>query len=318
MIRRALVCGVSGQDGAYLAQSLAARGYDVHGTSRNTNSTPANLVRLGIVDAVTLHRMDAADPSDVADILTSVRPDEIYYLAAQSSVERSFKLPLETWIASAVGLVNVLEAARATVPEARILNAASGDCFGETLGSGPATEHTQFAPRSPYAAAKCAGHHAVNVARTAYGQFACSAFLFSHESPLRPDNFVVAKVASAVRQIASGSRERLRLANTAVIRDWGWAPEYVDAMRRMLQHDNPKDFVIATGHSHSLADFVKMAFAAANLDWCDHVDEGGEPPRPADVTMQYADPTRARELLGWKAEVGLSSLAHRLVRGEIG
>jgi GDPmannose 4,6-dehydratase len=265
-----------------------------------------------------VHRVEPSNPADALAVVGSVRPDEIYYLAAQSSVGLSFELSAQTWAASAMGLVNVLAAARSAAPAARILNAASGECFGETSASTPATEQSPFRPRSPYAAAKCASHHAVEAARTAFGQFACSAFLFNHESPLRGEGFVTGKIAAAVRRIAAGSNERLLLGSISVVRDWGWAAEYVEALQRMLEQPEPRDFVIATGRSHSLAEFVQSAFAAANLDWHDHVDPGTEPARPGEAAAQHADPTRARHLLGWHARADLEVVAARVVRQELG
>jgi GDPmannose 4,6-dehydratase len=313
-VTRALICGASGQDGAYLAQTLSGKGYEVHGSTRGPASlSPANLTALGVADRVILHSLQPTDADAVVALLDEVRPDEIYYLAAQSSVWRSFEEPLATFQASALGLWTMLDAARRIVPGARILNAASGDCFGETPADAPATENSPFHPRSPYAAAKCAGHHAISVARLADGQFACSAFLFNHESPLRPETFAFGKIIAAIRRIAGGAEEKLRLGDVEVVRDWGWAPDYVEAMWRMLQQDEPGDFVIATGSSHRLADFVALAFAEAGLDWRDHVIVGAVRPRPTDISRQFADPCRAREILGWQAGVSLKELASRLV-----
>ena len=312
--RRALVCGVTGQDGAYLARLLLERGYAVHGTSRGGAS--ANLERLGVDGGVQLHRMQPTAAAEVAAVLREVRPDEIYYLAAQSSVARSFDEPVEAWRSSAEGILHMLEGARAEAPLAKLMFAASGDCFGVTSADWPATEETRFAPRSPYAAAKCAGSHLVSVARLASRQFACSAFLFSHESPLRPETFALGKIAGAARRIAAGSDETLSLGTVDVIRDFGWAPEYVEAMWLMLQREEPLDFIVATGRSHRLSEFVELAFASVGLDWRDHVAVGSEPPRPADIAHQHADPSRAGALLGWKARVALPELAARMVAGE--
>ena len=311
MARKALIFGVTGQDGAYLARLLLARGYEVLGTTRGgTAGAPANLARLGVAGDVGLHRLDPADGAAVSATVTALRPDEVYYLSAQSSVRRSFGKPVATLIASAVGLANVLAAA---APGVRILNAASGDCFGETSADAPATEASPFRPRSPYAAAKCAAHHLVSAARAADGRFACSAFLFNHESPLRPESFVVGKVAAAARRIAAGSDEILELGDVEVVRDWGWAPDYVEAMWLMLQQDEPGDFVIATGRSHKLADLVARCFAAAGLDWQDHVRPDAFPPRRSDIRVHHADPGLARERLGWQASTGLDELARKLM-----
>jgi len=311
MSSKALIFGVTGQDGAYLARLLLAKGYQVLGTTRGDGArAPANLARLGVAGEVGLHRLDPADGAAVAAAVAALRPDEIYYLAAQSSVRESFEKPVETLIASAVGLANVLAAAP---PQVRILNAASGDCFGETSAAAPATEASPFRPRSPYAAAKCAAHHIVAAERAGRDRFACSAFLFNHESPLRPESFVVGMIAAAARRIARGSAETVELGNVEVVRDWGWAPDYVEAMWRMLQQDEPRDFVIATGRSHRLADLVERCFAAVGLDWRDHVRAGAVPPRPSDVATHHADPGLARERLGWQASTGLDELARKLM-----
>lgn len=309
---RALICGVGGQDGAYLARFLLGQGYEIVGTTRHQGSNVANLRKLGLEGAIRIVEMDPLGRGEVERVLAESEAKEIYYLAAQSSVWRSFEQPAETFEAAAVGLVNLLEAARRLGPDIRIFNAASGDCFGETAADVPATERSPFAPRSPYAAAKCAAHHAVAAARAAYGSYACSGFLFTHESPLRSEDFVVGKSLAAARRIASGSRETLALGNVEICRDWGWAPDYVAAMWRMLQLDAPEDFVLATGRSHRLGDLVERIFAAFALDWRDHVEIGSAKPRPGDISGQYADPALARERLGWSAELTLDELARRL------
>ncbi|HWU73535.1 MAG TPA: GDP-mannose 4,6-dehydratase, partial [Sphingomonas sp.] len=251
--RSALIWGVGGQDGAYLARLLLDKDYRVQGTSRGS-AIPDNLARLGIAERVALHRVDPSDSTRVAEIIATVTPDEIYYLAGQSSVGRSFAEPEATFAGAAFGLLNVLEAARRLAPDAVLLNAASGDCFGETLE--PATERSCFRPRSPYAAAKCSAHLLIEANRVAYGQRACSAFLFPHESPLRPDSFVIGKLMAAIRRIAAGDRAPLELGDLSVVRDWGWAPDYVAAMWAMLQRDTLEDLILATGTSMRLQDFV--------------------------------------------------------------
>lgn len=312
--RRALICGVTGQDGRLLAQLLATKGYEVHGTSRRPPSAASqDFGKLGPGSEVRLHAASLADTRQLQAILAEVRPQEVYYLAAQSSVARSFEHPEQAWESSAMGLVRLLKAIEQSGQAPRLLYAASGDCFGETEEDEPVREDTPFRPRSPYAAAKCAGHHALAAARLA-GQFACSAFLFSHESPLRPENFVIAKIVAAAARIAAGSDERLALGGVEMIRDWGWAPEYVEAMWRMLQTDAPIDLVIATGRSHPLARVVELAFDEVGLDWRRHVDVGGMPPRPADIHRQHADPQLARDLVGWEATVDLREMVGLLVQ----
>jgi GDPmannose 4,6-dehydratase len=312
--KRALICGVTGQDGAYLARFLLGRDYRLFGTTRGDPAAGVpNLQRLGVADGVTMLRMDPVSPAEAAAAIRAAAPAEIYYLAAQSSVWRSFEAPVAAFEGSAIGLINLLEAARAEAPDARLFNAASGDCFGEAPAQAPITEQSPFRPRSPYAAAKCAGHHALAVARLAYGQFACSGFLFTHESPLRPEAFAVGKAIAAARRIAAGAGETLRLGNVDIVRDWGWAPTYVEAMWAMLQQPDPRDFVLASGESHSLAALVEQIFAALGLDWRDHVEAGAQPPRPSDIAAQHADPSAAQAALGWSGRIALDALAARLV-----
>lgn len=308
--RSALIWGVGGQDGAYLARLLLDKGYRVHGTSRG-ETVPANLRRLGIGDEVELHVADPADGARVGEVIAVVAPVEIYYLAGQSSVGRSFAEPEATFAGAALGLLNVLEAARRVVPDAAMLNAASGDCFGETVA--PATEQSPFRPRSPYAAAKCSAHLLLEANRVAHGQRACSAFLFPHESPLRPDSFVIGKLMAAIRRFVAGDRTPLELGDLNVVRDWGWAPDYVAAMWAMLQRATPEDLIIATGTSMRLEDFVAAAFAAIGLDWREHVKSVPGLRRPADIAEQHADPSRAAEVIGWRASVAGEALVKRLV-----
>ena len=314
MTRSALIFGISGQDGAYLARLLSGENYEVHGATRgDPAAAPVNLVRLKVADDVAMHRADPCDAEAVARVVQDVRPDEIYYLAGQSSVSASFDKPRETWDAATIGLMNVLAAARSHVPAARIVNAGSGDCFGETTADAPSNERSPFAPRSPYAAAKCAAHLLLAADRIAYGQWACSAFLFAHESPLRPVHFVIGKVAAAARRIARGSDETLALGDLSIVRDWGWAPDYVEAMWRMARRDAPEDLVIATGESRPLEALVAAIFAAAGLDWRDHVRAGAHPARPADIAAQYADPSRARSALDVDLRRPLDELARLLL-----
>ena len=308
--RTALIWGVGGQDGAYLARLLLEKGYRVHGTSRR-EGVPGNLQHLGIAADISLHVVDPAEAPLVRETIAEAAPDEIYYLAGQSSVGRSFAEPEATFAGAALGLLNVLEAARHRVPGAALLNAASGDCFGETAM--PATEATRLAPRSPYAAAKCSAHLLIEANRVAYGQRACSAFLFPHESPLRPDSFVIGKLMAAIRRFAAGDHTPLELGDLSVVRDWGWAPDYVAAMWAMLQRDSPEDVILATGTSMRLEDIVAAAFAAIGLDWRDHVKSIPGLHRPADIARQRADPSRAAATIGWRAATVGEELVKRLV-----
>ena len=301
--RIALICGISGQDGAYLAQFLLGKGYTVFGTSRDAQgSSFANLIKLGIKHQV--HILSMA-PEDFRSILVSLRksnPDEIYYLAGQSSVGLSFEQPAETIQSITVGTLNMLEGCRMMDKNIRLYQAGSGECFGNTHGA-PASEKTPFYPMSPYAVAKSTAYWLVNNYRDAYGQFACTGILFNHESPLRPERFVTQKIIYAVKRIANGSSEKLSLGRLDISRDWGWTPEYVRAMWLMLQQDGPEDYVVATGAPIALEDFVRTAFECAGLDWRKYVVQDEKLFRPADATVSFGDPTKAFKKLGWQATI---------------
>jgi GDPmannose 4,6-dehydratase len=313
---RALILGVSGQDGAYLAQLLLDKGYEVFGTSRDaTLNSFSSLTRLGIRERVRLLSVAPSDFRSVLQAIVQVSPDEIYNLSGQSSVGLSFEQPVETMDSIGTATLNLLEAIRFTGRPIRFYNASSGECFGDTKGQ-PATEETPFRPRSPYAVAKAAAHWQVDNYREAYRLFACSGILFNHESPLRPARFVTRKIVAAAARIARGSPEKLRLGNVRVSRDWGWAPEYAEAMWRMLQHREPADFVIATGETRSLEDFVRIAFAAADLDWREHVEIDETLFRPTDLAANAADPGKARRELGWTAAVRMEEVVRRMVEAE--
>lgn len=314
--RTALICGVSGQDGAYLAQLLLERGYTVHGASRDAQAISfGNLRRLGLLDDVRLESLTITDFRSVLQALRRVRPDEVYNLAGQSSVALSFEQPVETLESISVGTLNLLEAIRFTERPIRFYNAGSGECFGDTRE--PADESTAFRPRSPYAVAKSAAHWEVANYADAYGLYACTGILFNHESPLRAERFVTKKIVAAACRIARGSGERLRLGDLSVQRDWGWAPEYVEAMWRMLQQDSPATYVIATGKSHTLQQFVACAFTEVGLDWHDHVDVDRRLFRPADITFASANPSLAREQLGWSARAQMPDVVRMMVAAEL-
>ena len=282
-MKRALICCVGGQDGAYLARLLLDKGYTVVGTSRDAQTSSfSNLHRLGIRDRVETVSVTLTDFRSVLQGITDAQPDEIYNLAGQTSVGLSFQLPVETLESISIGTLNLLEALRFSRLPARLYNACSSECFGDT-GGVPATEETAFRPRSPYGVAKAAAFWQVANYREAYGLFACSGILFNHESPLRPERFVTQKIVAAARRIAGGSDERLVLGNLDVVRDWGWAPEYVDAMWRMLQADAPDDYIVATGESRSLRTFVAEAFEAVGLDAWDNVSTDPTLFRPSDL-----------------------------------
>jgi GDPmannose 4,6-dehydratase len=314
--RTALICGISGQDGAYLAALLLGKGYRVVGTSRDAQIGEfGNLARLGLGGRVELASMAINDFRSVLQVLARFEPDEIYNLAGQSSVGLSFDQPVETLESLTIGTLNLLESIRFLDRPMRLYSAGSGECFGETSGE-PANEDTPFRPRSPYAVAKAAAFWEVANYREAYGLFACSGILFNHESPLRPERFVTQKIVRAACRIAAGSTERLQLGNMDVYRDWGWAPEYVEAMWRMMQRATPNDYVIATGRTHSLDEFVDAAFACVGLNARDHVDSNVSLRRPSDLRFGRADPARAAAELDWRAEVGMQSVVERMVAAE--
>jgi GDPmannose 4,6-dehydratase len=317
-MKNALIIGVSGQDGAYLAKLLLYKGYRVAGTSRDASATSFdNLCRLGIRDRVQTYSMSLNDFRSTIQVISKVVPDEIYNLAGQSSVGLSFDQPVETFESISVGTLNLLECLRFLKIDTRLYSAGSSECFGNTDGQ-TADEKTLFMPRSPYAMAKAAAFWAVANYREAYGLFACTGILFNHESPLRPERFVTRKIVRSACRIATGSKEKLSLGNIDIQRDWGWAPEYVDAMWRMLQQDQADDYVIATGETHSLKDFIKAVFAHLDLDWKLHVESNPELLRPTDIMVSRGNPAKATERLSWRARYKMSDVAKMMADAEIG
>jgi GDPmannose 4,6-dehydratase len=316
-MKRALICGVSGQDGSYLARLLLSKGYEVFGASRDAQAASfSNLESIGIRDRVTFVSIAVNDFRSVFQALSRVRPDEVYNLAGQSSVGLSFEQPVETMESISIATLNLLEAIRFTGASTRFYNAGSSECYGAS-GDSACDEDTPFRPRSPYAVAKAAAYWEVANYREAYDLFACTGVLFNHESPLRPERFVTRKIVSAVARIARGSGEKLLLGNLAISRDWGWAPEYVEAMWMMLQQDEPQDFVIATGRSHTLEEFVELAFKEVDLDWRDHVRVDSQLFRPTDLQHSNANPGRAREILGWRAANGMKEVVKNMIAAEL-
>ena len=311
-VGKALVCGVNGQDGAYLARLLLGKGYEVWGTSRDAQASGmANLEKLGIADRVRLVSMAPSDFRSVFTAMDRSDPDEVYHLAGQSSVGLSFEQPAETLESIVTGTLNLLEVLRLRRRPTRFYHAGSSECFGDTGGI-PADERTPFQPRSPYAVAKASAHWLVTNYRESYGLHASTGILFNHESPLRPRRFVTQKIIHAARRIGAGSGERLVLGRLDIQRDWGWAAEYVDAMWRMLQQDAPCDYVIATGQTCQLQDFVAEAFALHGLDWRDHVDVSQEFFRPTDIAYSGGDPGLARRTLGWEATCRMPAVVRNM------
>ena len=312
-MKNALVLGVNGQDGAYLAKLLLQKGYIVFGTSRDVQgSSLANLVRLGIRDMVKLISMA---PEDFRSVFMAIRysnPDEVYFLAGQSSAGLSFEQPAETIQSFTLGTLNVLEACRMFDKPIRQYHAGSSECFGDTQGHS-ASESTRFKPSSPYAVAKASSFWMVDNYRQVYGLFACTGILFNHESSLRPQRFVTQKIIQAAKRIAAGSHESLELGRLDIVRDWGWAPDYVEAMWLMLQKNHPEDYIIATGKSYSLQDFVETAFAKVGLNWANHIHQSAQFFRPSDIGVSSADPTKAKVQLGWSAKVNMHGVVANMI-----
>jgi len=311
--KRALICGVSGQDGAYLAELLLNKGYEVWGTSRDAQvSAFTNLSLLGIRNRVRTISMASNDFRSVLQAISNCQPHEIYNLAGQSSVGLSFEQPAETLESIATGTLNLLEAIRFLELPVRFYNAGSSECFGD-VGVNPANENSPFQPRSPYAVAKSTAHWLVANYRSAYNLFACTGILFNHESPLRPARFVTRKIVQAAVQISHGYADQLVLGDLAIKRDWGWSPEYVDAMWRMLQVDSPEDFVIATGEANSLQDFVATAFDVLDLNWKDYVVQDPKLLRPTEIKYSCGDPGKAKSVLGWQPKMKMRDVVKEMV-----
>ena len=316
-MKKALITGIGGQDGAYLAKFLTEKHYEVYGTSRDAeNASLQNLKYLGIADKVSVHSMAINDFRSVMQTILNIGPDEIYNLAGQSSVGLSFEQPVETLESLSIGTLNILEVIRFSKMPIRFYNAGSGECFGDNDGK-PMDLNTPFRPRSPYAVAKAAAFWQTSNYREAYDLFACSGILFNHESPLRPKRFVTKKIISAVCSIANGSSEKLTLGNIDIKRDWGWAPEYVEAMWLMLQQAAPEDYIVATGQSSRLKDFVKYAFQYFGLNWEDHVIIDKKFFRPSELNESYGCVERTKKKLGWTAIKKLEDVVKSMIEAEL-
>ena len=314
---RAVICGVGGQDGAYLADLLLSKGYTVIGTSRDAQSSSfSSLSAMGLVKKIQLESMATHDFRSVLNLLRKAEPDEVYNLSGQSSVGLSFEQPVETLDSVISGTLNLLESIRFLGKPIRFYNAGSGECYGDSDPDG-AVEEAPFRPRSPYAVAKAAAFWLVANYREAYGLHATTGILFNHESPLRPQRFVTRKIIATACRISQGSNETLTLGNLSIRRDWGWAPEYVDAMWRMLQCDSAHDFVIATGVSHSLEEFVQATFARLDLDWRDHTVASEALFRPTDISEGKGNAAKAQRILGWKAKALMEDVIAMMVTAEL-
>ena len=315
MSQRALITGITGQDGAYLAQFLMDRGYEVHGMVRRASTE--NFERIAhLGDDLVLHQADLLDQLSIITLMKDIRPHEVYNLAAQSFVPTSWLQPLLTGEFTALGVTRVLEAVRLVDPGIRFYQASSSEMFGDVRAE-PQDEKTSFWPRSPYGVAKVYGHWITVNYRESYDIFACSGILFNHESPLRGKEFVTRKITDAVARIKLGVQEKLFLGNLDAMRDWGFAGDYVQAMWRMLQHDKPDDYVVATGEKHSVRKFVELAFARVGLDWRGYVEVDPKFLRPAEVNTLRGDASKAREVLGWQPTVTFSQLVHMMVDADL-
>ncbi|WP_236243528.1 GDP-mannose 4,6-dehydratase [Streptomyces sp. CC228A] len=321
MSKTALITGVTGQDGSYLSELLLSKGYTVHGLVRR--SSTFNTERIDHIyqgpqeegRRFVLHHADLSDGVALVNLLREIQPDEVYNLGAQSHVRVSFDAPLYTGDVTGLGALRLLEAVRASGIETRVYQASSSEMFGSTPP--PQNEQTPFHPRSPYGVAKVYGYWATVNYREAYGMYAVNGILFNHESPRRGETFVTRKITRAVARIKAGLQKELYLGNLDAVRDWGYAPEYVDAMWRMLQQEEPTDYVVATGVAATVRQFLETAFGHAGLDWEEHVRYDAKYERPSEVDALIGDASKAERLLGWKPEVLVEDLARIMVDADI-
>lgn len=317
MSKRALVTGITGQDGSYLAELLLSKGYEVHGLIRRASTFNTSRIDHLYVDPhdpdarLFLHYGDLSDGARLVTLLAEIRPDEVYNLAAQSHVRVSFDEPEHTADTTGTGSVRLLEAVRLSGIQTRYYQASSSELYGATPP--PQDENSPFYPRSPYAAAKLYSYWITKNYREAYDLFAVNGILFNHESPRRGETFVTRKITRAIAAIAAGKQDHLYMGNLDAVRDWGYAPEYVEGMWRMLQADQPEDFVLATGVARTVRDFLEVAFAHAGLDWEKHVRFDERYLRPTEVNALIGDPGRAYDRLGWQTTVGPDDLARLMV-----
>jgi len=316
-LKRALITGTTGQDGAYLAKFLLSKGYKVYGTYRRL-STPNfwRLQYLGIFEKISLIPADLADMSSIVEAIRMAQPEEIYHLAAQSFVGASFEQPLGSGSITGLGVTRVLEAIRQTNPEIKFYQASTSELYGDNALT-PQNEATPFHPASPYGAAKLYGYSIAQIYREGYGVFACNGILFNHESPLRGLEFVTRKISNTAAKISLGLEKELGLGNLGAKRDWGYAPEYVESMWMMLQQDSPDDYVIATNETHSVGEFLEEAFNILNLDWRGYVKENKSFLRPLDVSLLQGDYSKAKQKLAWEPEIKFKKLVRLMVEEDL-
>jgi len=317
LTKKALITGITGQDGAYLSSFLLKKGYHVYGAFRRTSIVNLERIEsLGIKDQIEFISMDLTDQGSIIKSLQKICPDEIYNLAAQSFVAVSFEQPVTTGEITGLGVTKLLEAIRIVNPKIKFYQASTSEMFGK-VQTVPQNENTPFYPRSPYAIAKLYAHWMTVNYREAYDMFTCCGILFNHESPLRGLEFVTRKITNTVARIKFGLERELRLGNLEAKRDWGYAPEYVEAMWLMLQHDKPDDYVIATGEAHSVKEFVEEAFSYVGLDWQDYVVVDPSFYRPAEVEFLMGDPSKAKEKLGWQPKTTFKELVKLMVEADM-
>ncbi|MDI6854729.1 MAG: GDP-mannose 4,6-dehydratase [Deltaproteobacteria bacterium] len=319
--KRALITGITGQDGSYLAEFLLARGYEVHGLIRRASTFNTDRIEHLYVDPhepearLFLHYGDLSDAGQLTNLIYNIRPEEIYHLAAQSHVRVSFDMPEYTGDISGLGVTRLLEAIRRSDIKTRFYQASSSELYGDAPA--PQNEETPMRPRSPYAAAKLYAYWMVRNYREAYGLYAVNGILFNHESPRRGETFVTRKISRAVARIKLGLQDKLYLGNLEARRDWGYAPEFVEAMWLMLQQDAPEDYVIATGETHSVREFVEEAFGCLDLDWREHVEIDPRYFRPTEVELLLGDSSKARRRLGWQPKVTFKELVRLMVDADL-
>lgn len=319
-MKKAFITGVTGQDGSYLVDLLIDKGYEVHGLIRqSTQFTPdrwGHLKSAMMTNKLIVHHGDLMDASGMRGLLEEINPDEVYNLAAQSHVGLSFDQPVNTSEVTALGALNLLDAIRRSKINCRFYQASSSEMFGKVRET-PQSESTPFYPRSPYGCAKVYAHYITQNYRESYGIFACSGILFNHESERRGENFVTRKITRAVGRIKAGTQKDLKLGNTSAMRDWGYAPEYVEAMWRMLQHEKPEDFVIGTGVQHSVQEFVDESFLAAGLDPNEFLRIDEKFMRPSEVDTLTGDYSKAKNLLDWEPKVDFKMLVKKMVDHDV-
>ena len=314
-MKTALITGITGQDGSYLAEFLLGKGYRVVGIVRRSSTTPYDRIA-HLIDRVELVSADLLDQTSLVDAISATGPDEIYNLAAQSFVATSWTQPVLTGEFTAIGVTRILEAMKRAAPRARFYQASSSEMFGKVVET-PQRETTPFYPRSPYGVAKVYGHWITVNYRESFGLFAASGILFNHESPRRGLEFVTRKVTDAVARISLGLADHVALGNLDARRDWGYAGDYVDAMWRMLQLDSPEDFVVGTGQTWSVRQLCEEAFGYKNLDYAKHVRQDPRHMRPAEVDLLVADATKAHTVLGWEPKVGFQELVRMMVDADV-